>query len=233
MKKTLNEVLDVLNNGNCNLFDADWESEEFQRENPVYSIGVNTSDIDSFDCVSIRAQSTDYVRSEPKIQPEWKQFIDDLKTGKTYFWDHNDDTAQKQQYEVSSPIIQNNLVTGKTLEQVLAELDSWAGKSVDIFSCNDDLDVVPNIFAGDFKMNVPVSIYSQNEDVVVKANFPWLNTNSFENIYPSELNFKSVLSVLPVRVNSQKVKASFINGEFKLEFPKESEQMEEKKRNLL
>lgn len=109
----------------------------------------------------------------------------------------------------------------KSLEKVLAEFDSWAGTPLDILSPYGDIDLGNNIFADNFEMNVPVRIYSDAEDLVFQVDAPWMKMDTFEDVvYPNKLNLKSVLSVLPVTVNSQKLKASFINGEFKLEVPK-------------
>lgn len=223
LSDVLNDVLSALNAADYNIFDANLGLEEHPVENLFYSPSVDVTDIDSFDCVSISTDiSTAYFRSEAKIQQNWSNLSDDIKSGKVSFWDKLDEPILAQpQYDISAAVIQNNITNTKSLETVLAEFDSWAGTPVDILSTYGDFDMGHNVFEGDFQMDVPVSIYTLDDELIVKANFPWIKANSFENIYPSQLNLKSVLSILPVRVNSQEVKASFVNGEFKLEFPKE------------
>ncbi|NLB88081.1 MAG: hypothetical protein GX790_02470 [Syntrophomonadaceae bacterium] len=113
------------------------------------------------------------------------------------------------------------ITNDKSLEEVLAEFDSWAGTPLDILSPYGDVDFGNNIFTDDFEMEVPVKIYSEDDDLVFKVDAPWIKIDSFNDVvYPSKLNLKSVLSVLPVTINSKQLKASFVNGEFKLEVPK-------------
>lgn len=236
MSKDLNEVLNALCAADYNIFDANLGFEEYHEEVFTYSPSVDVADIDSFDCVSI--PTTIQSNHTSTNHPDWAKLVKEVETGETYFWDQYDDfimadLLDKQQYDTASAAVQENIVPGKSLEEVLAEFDSWAGTPVDILSYYGDFDLGNNIFEGDFHMDVPVKIYSRDEEVVVKASFPWIKANSFENIYPDELNLKSVLSILPVRVNSQEVKASFVNGEFKLEFPKEQKKVPTEEKNAL
>lgn len=116
----------------------------------------------------------------------------------------------------------NNTTTKKSLEEVLATFDSWVGTPIDILSPYGDIDFGNNIFADNFAMDVPVKIYSEKDDLVFKVDAPWMKVEAFDDVdlYPSQLNLKSVLSMLPVTVNSKELKASFVDGEFRLEVPK-------------
>ncbi len=233
MEKTLDEVLSALNSGVYNIFNVDLAFEEYEN-NVNFAAREEIVDIEYFDCVSIPVFSgNDYIRDEGNMEPDWELFANDIETGKTFFWDSYDDfilaDLADTKLDYDTAISYNQLTGNKTLEETLAEFESWAGTPMDILSCYGDYEYGHNIFEGDFDMDVPVRIYASDEEVIVKANFPWMKSNSTENIYPDELNLKSVLSILPVRVNSREVKASFVNGEFKLEFPKEQKNVLQQK----
>ena len=230
MEKTLDEVLSALNSGN--IFDVELVFDEYYESNGSFAWCEETADIESFDCVSVPVLSGNrYFRGNGSMEHDWERFVNDIQTGKTMFWDSYDDfiladlADTKSDYH--SAISNRHLAGSKTLEETLAEFESWEGTPVDILSLYGDYEYGHNIFEGDFDMDVPVRIYASDEEVIVKANFPWIKSNSAENIYPEKLNLKSVLSILPVRVNSQEVKASFVNGEFKLEFPKEQKHIQQ------
>lgn len=234
MEKNLREILSVLNSKDFNIFDVDLAYEGIHEELYSYSPDLETIDIDSFDCVSIPAYSgNSYVKSQGISEHDWAAFAHDIKAGNSVFWDSYDDfllaDLSESNHELAFPFMYNHIEGNQTLEEILAEFEGWTGTSVDILSSYGDYEYGHNIFAGDFDLDVPVKIYANDEEVVVKANFPWMKSNMNEDIYPDKLNLKSVLSVLPVRVNSQEVKASFVNGEFRLEFPKERVEAEHRK----
>lgn len=229
MEKNLREILSALNSVDFNIFDVDSAFEE-SSEIPFSCTPVSDNvDIDSFDCVSIPAFSASaYVKEQSITEHDWEAFAHDIKTGNSLFWDSYDDFILADlagtNLDFLFPFMYEHIehIEGdQTLEEVLAEFEGWTGTPVDILSIYGDYDYGHDIFAGDFDLDVPVKIYANDDEVVVKANFPWMKSNMSEDIYPDKLNLKSVLSVLPVRVNSQEVKASFVNGEFRLEFPKE------------
>lgn len=225
MEKSLEEVLCAVYSSDYNIFDDTLAFNE-DYEPVSYSPDVEAVDIDAFDCVSIPAfESTGYIKSIDRKQQDWAKFAREIETGETVFWDSYDEFTladlENVRLSFASAVSEIQTEDNQTLEETLAEFDNWAGTPVDILSCYGDYEYGHNVFEGDFDMNVPVRIYTCDDEVVVKANFPWIKSNSTEEIYPDELNLKSVLSILPVRVNSQEVKASFVNGEFKLEFPKE------------
>ncbi len=124
-------------------------------------------------------------------------------------------------------------ISDSALEEILYSFDNWAGTKLDILGPYGDIDYNNNIFAENFELNVPVKIYSEDDDLVFKVDAPWMKVESFDDVdlYPSKLNLKSVLAMLPVTVNSKELKASFINGEFRLEVPKNEISVEEKIKN--
>ncbi|MGI5880680.1 MAG: hypothetical protein ACOX6L_08820 [Syntrophomonadaceae bacterium] len=115
-------------------------------------------------------------------------------------------------------------------EELLAQFDNWSGTPMDILSFYGDVDYGHNIYEEGFEMDLPIKIFSSNEDIIVKASVPWIKVDSFEamDVYSNQINLKSVLSLLPVRVNSREMKVSFVDGEFKLEMPR----IEEKETKL-
>lgn len=236
MEKNLSEILNALNSVDFNIFDVDSAFEE-SREIPFsYTPVADNVDIDAFDCVSIPTFSASaYVKKQNKAEHDWEAFAHDIKTGNSMFWDSYDEFILADLAETNLdflfPFMYEHIEEDQTLEEVLAEFEGWTGTPVDILSIYGDYDYGHDIFAGDFDLDVPVKIYANDDEVVVKANFPWMKSNMSEDIYPDKLNLKSVLSVLPVRVNSQEVKASFVKGEFKLEFPKEQTEVTHRKTN--
>lgn len=118
----------------------------------------------------------------------------------------------------------------RSLEEIMEDFDKWVGTPVDILTPYGDIDFGNNIFAGDFALDVPVKIYSEQDNYVLTADVPWFKIDSFSDldVYTEKLNLKSVLSSLPININSQNVRASFENGEFRIELPRE-DTVEQKK----
>lgn len=111
-------------------------------------------------------------------------------------------------------------------EEVLKQFDNWTGTPVDIISPYGDITWGENIFApeDDITFEVPVKIYRKDSDYVIKANMPWIKMGEFSDVpVDSNLNLKSVLAALPLRINSRQAKVSFVNGELKLKVPEAAE----------
>ncbi|HZK43970.1 MAG TPA: hypothetical protein VFC73_06740 [Syntrophomonadaceae bacterium] len=127
----------------------------------------------------------------------------------------------------------NKAMTEKSLETILSEFDNWTGTPIDILSLYGDIDFGYNIFTDGFEMDVPVKIVGEADDLVFKVDAPWMKINTFKDVdlYPSRLNLKSVLSLLPITVNSNELKASFVDGEFRLEVPKNEVELGQKSKN--
>ncbi len=198
---------------------------------PSPSFSLSSEDLDRFDTLSIVIPAgpiTDLnerhyndlkeqlVALEASLSNGYAWYFEDLKA---------DDTVEQtsRQFFQSAVDFLNQQQTTQNIEEVLALFDSWAGTPLDILSPYGDIDFNHNIFEYEetFEMNVPVSIISQKEEIIVKANIPWIKQfENLDNKGAAQINLKSVLSLLPVKVNSQEVKVSFENGEFRLEAPR-------------
>lgn len=192
----------------------------------VYSVSaeqaalIDVGEVDSFDSVTIPVSLDTPRKKEVYSQLEmtlsngmiWETDIEDfspnLEVVKSFYYEALD-TRKKT-------------TNNSSLEKVLEQFDNWAGTPLDILSTYGDIDYGYNIFAQNFTMDLPVKIYSEDDDLVFKLEAPWMKIETFKDmeLYPNKLNLKSVLSVLPVKVNSKELKASFVNGEFRLEVPK-------------
>jgi len=200
-----------------------------QPNRPVLLKAAITEDIEAFDNVSIKFATP--VNDQPKVQPkEVLQRVASL-IASGYFWD--EDVSEI----TTSPLIEKSLqhvavqhlkdtIASKGLEDVLHEFDAWTGTSIDILSPYGDVDFGHNVFADEFELDVPVKIYTQQDDIVVTADIPWIKVGTDTQGIPAQLDLKSVLALLPVRVNSREMKATFTDGQFKLEMPIKEEKPE-------
>ena len=69
-------------------------------------------------------------------------------------------------------------------------------------------------------MNVPGKYYQPKRRDYRQSQYPWIKQfENLDNKGAAQINLKSVLSLLAVKVNSPEVKVSFENGEFRLEAP--------------
>jgi len=68
-------------------------------------------------------------------------------------------------------------------------------------------------------MKVPLEIYGKGEELVIKADIPDILFNS-ANAEDMKVPFKSVLALLPERINTRQLKPTFVDGQFRLELPK-------------
>lgn len=171
-----------------------------------------------------------------KPSSQWAEFFQYLESSLS-----NGIVWQTEQYDFQpSPELEssfyNTAIThldshlSKSFEETLEDFDKWTGTPVDILSPYGDIDFGNNFFIGDFSVDVPVKIYSEDNNYVLTADVPWIKVDSFAHmdLYSEKLNLKSVLSSLPISINSQKVRASFQNGEFKIEMPR-ADTIEQKK----
>ena len=192
---------------------------------------LSAKDLDSFDTLSFAIPFAPITgqTAQPDNSINWNEEFRHLEASLSNgcIWSFDEDQSDEvcvQTYQNlfnSALDILDQQKPSKSTEEILAEFDSWAGTPLDILSPYGDIDFNHNIYEDAFEVSVPVSIISQNEEIIVKANMPWVKAKHFSNMdtLPS-IDMKSVLSLLPVRVNSQEVKVSFVNGEFRLEAPR-------------
>lgn len=235
MREDVNKIDSLLDNLGYELLDSSAAFAELASDyQPVASPApqLNSEDLDHFDTLSIKLPANCFSDSANK-ETNWKQILcqmeSSLSNGIVWLFDQEGcEAVNEQTYQGLFNTAISNLKEqqpAKSYLEMLAEFDSWTGTPLDILSPYGDIDFGHNIYADNFEVNVPISIVSQNEDIIVKANIPWVKANQFQSMdpYPSQLNLKSVLSLLPVRVNSREVKVTFENGEFRLEVPRVDE----------
>ena len=229
MRNSINYELKKLESIGYDLLDPNAAVVEICNEpqyTPAPSPQLSNEDLDRFDTVSFAIPSEPATSSDINWSEELRSLEASLSNGCIWSFD------EEQSNHVGAKIYNNLLRSAvdilnqqhpqKSVEEILAEFDSWAGTPMDILSPYGDIDFNHNIYEDSFEVSVPVSIISQNEEIIVKANIPWVKAERFGNVdqNPLQIDLKSVLSLLPVRVNSRKVRVSFDNGEFRLEAPR-------------
>ena len=244
MKNTIDQYLTELNRVAYDILDPNFAMDEasiIYTESSMFSDApLSDEDLDLFDTISWTMSPN----PESKVQkPQAKTSLFDFASLEQacrtamdagYFWGTDDmdleilgtldadfESAINHLTEECFPVSE---------EDLLAQFDNWSGTPMDILSFYGDVDYGHNIYEEGFEMDLPIRIFSSNYDIIVKANVPWVKVDSFEamDVYSNKINLKSVLSLLPVRVNSREMKVSFVDGEFKLEMPR----IEEKETKL-
>lgn len=234
MKETIRIDMKQLENLGYELLDPTAVLAELANEpqyTPTHVSQLSATDLDKFDTLSFAVPSAPITNqvAKPANSVNWNEEFRYLEASLSNgcIWSFDENKSEEVCLQTYRNLFNSALdhlkqqQPSKSAEEVLAEFDSWAGTPLDILSPYGDIDFNHNIYEDAFEVSVPVSIISQNEEIIVKANMPWVKANQFKNMntLPS-IDMKSVLSLLPVRVNSQEVKVSFVNGEFRLEAPR-------------
>lgn len=242
MKDFAQELLELANPGYDLLDPASAPVNVYQEAGEPYgfvSPQLSADALSQFDSFAIPGEWSLTPKHSTASISEWRQAARvmeaNLSNGLVWLYEEDDNTpiSPEMYHSLFNSAIDhlNSQQPVMSLTEVLTRFDSWAGTPMDILSPYGDFDFGHNIFGDGFEVNVPISISSENEEIVVRANIPWMKHNRIDSrdLYPSQLNLKSVLSLLPVRVNSQEMKVSFENGEFKLEMPRAEEDQSHKK----
>lgn len=133
---------------------------------------------------------------------------------------------------VHNKILRNNRREAKQdTGKLWRQLDRLAINAIDILSPDDNVFETNYKVVNSFEMNVPLRIYSQDEEFVIKADLPDIiinSTSAGEVFFPEQLNFKSVLALLPERINTRQLHPTFVDGQFRLELPKREDQKSKK-----
>lgn len=108
-------------------------------------------------------------------------------------------------------------------EFMLRQLQRFEDNPGEIFSLDDSVFDKSYNLISNFEMKVPLEIHGQGEELVIKADIPDILFNS-SNAEDINLQFKSVLAMLPERINTRQLKPTFVDGQFRLELPKREEQ---------
>jgi len=244
LKNTIDRYLSELNRVAYDILDPNFAMDE----TPIFYTGssmfpdapLSDEDLDLFDTVSwVMSPNPESESQKPQANTSLMDFASleqacRVAMDSGYFWGANDmdlNVLGKMDTDLESAINHlNEECFPVSEEDLLAQFDNWSGTPMDILSLYGDVDYGHNIYEEGFEMDLPIRIFSSNEDLIVKANVPWVKFDSFEamDVYSNKINLKSVLSLLPVRVNSREMKVSFVDGEFKLEMPR----IEEKETKL-
>ncbi len=105
---------------------------------------------------------------------------------------------------------------------MLRQLKRLEDNPADILSLDDHAFDRSFNMVSNFEMKVPLEIYGKGEELVIKADIPDILFNS-SNAEDLKVPFRSVLALLPERINTRQLKPTFVDGEFRLELPKREE----------
>lgn len=241
------DIWTALNKVSMDLLDPYRDYEEINPATPNVSYGdsfyANEENLDEFDWTGIKFEDSsqldlDYEVVENNYEekmPDWDELINYMETAATQgcFWD-----ATPEEYGLtpqvnairSNSFQSNRRETKQDVNRLMRQFDRLPANGVDIFCLDDRVFDASYKIVSNFEMNVPLKIYSQDEEFVIKADLPdiVINNDRAGVVFPEKLNFKSVLALLPDRINTRQLKPSFIDGQFRLELPKRQEQKSKK-----
>jgi HSP20 family molecular chaperone IbpA len=102
---------------------------------------------------------------------------------------------------------------------MLRQLKRLEDNPADVLSLDDSVFDRSHNKVSNFEMKVPLEIHGEGEELVIKADIPDI---LFSSANAEDLNvpFKSVLALLPERINTRQLKPTFVDGQFRLELPK-------------
>jgi len=107
------------------------------------------------------------------------------------------------------------------------QLNRLGTNNVDIMSMDDSVFEKNHNVVSNFEMKVPLEIYGQDEELIIKADIPDILFSS-ANAEDMKVPFKSVLALLPERINTRQLQPTFVDGQFRLELPKREEKKDRK-----
>lgn len=246
--KKREEIWAVLNTVSLDLLDPYRAYDEISQSSPALVFAdhflVNEENLDEFDWSGIKFEgygdsNHDYQVVNNQVQEiplSWTEICREIEASIAagYFWD--EEPVEYQAVPLINPLYsrlnRNNRREAKhDVSKLFRQWDRLPANVMDILS-PDDLIFENNYrIVNNFELNVPLKIYSQDEEFVIKADLPDIVFNNMateEVAFPEQLNFKSVLAMLPDRINTKQLQPTFIDGQFRLELPKRDEQKAKK-----
>ncbi len=242
------DILAALSKVSMDLLDPSRVFDELNQTSPQLSFAdtfyANEENLDEFDWTGIKFESSsdvehDYevIKSIHQEEPlNWMDFCQYIESSiaNGYLWE-----VEPASYLLTPQVnaVRSNISRNKRHEQkqdvhkLLRQLDRLPTNGVDILCTDENIFEANYKVVNNFEMNVPLRIYSQDEEFVIKADLPNIifNSPSADEVYfPEQLNFKSVLALLPDRINTRQLHPTFIDGQFRLELPKREEQKSKK-----
>lgn len=237
--KNQDQIWAALSKVSMDLLDPYRAFDELDQTGPTLSFAdyfyASEENLDEFDWTGIKFDNNsdldhDYNVIESTSQKEllnWTDFCQYIEASiaNGYLWE-----ADPAEYSLTPRVnfVRNRHRTNRReakqdTNKLMRQLDRLPINKVDILSPDDSVFEASYKVVNSFEMNVPLKIYSQDEEFVIKADLPDIVFNSSstgEAFYPEQLNFKSVLALLPDRINTRQLHPTFVDGQFRLELPK-------------
>lgn len=229
--------LEDLNMNQINILDINYAFEEIDPAPPVSvsdRFSTKDADLNDYDWAGIRLANFDMDNfNENQLDSIFnsKEFYRTVEAiiSNGYFWEADDEEfCPSPELQISLGIKPRKPVSSDKSDpqKMLRQFNRLPDNEIDIFSTDDDIFESNYKVVSNFEVNVPLQIYSEDEDWVIKADLPdivFYNVSPEEDVFPEQLNFKSVLALLPERINVRQFKPSFVDGQFRLELPKRDE----------
>ncbi|CFX94837.1 Uncharacterized [Syntrophomonas zehnderi OL-4] len=232
------QAFEALNQNEINILDINYAFEEIDPPVPVsMSVRFSTrnADLDDFDWAGIRFANYDYdmeMKDFTSDQPDpiinSKDFYRSIEAiiSNGFFWETDDEEfSPSPELQISLGIAPRKS-DKQDPHKILRQFNRLPENEIDIFSTDDGIFESNYKVVSNFEVNVPLKVYSEDEDWVIKADLPdivFYNVSPRDDVFPEQLNFKSVLALLPDRINVRQFKPSFVDGQFRLELPKREE----------
>ncbi len=235
-------VLDALNTVNNDLLDFDRVFSELEVKKSELAWSENLVprdiDLDEFDWAGIKFKTRDFdadkVVLHETVKPDSFNSLEFYKSieaviSNGYLWEvEQDEYSLSPEFELSMGFNPRNhrRTDSQDINKLLRQFDRLSENEIDILSADDSIYETNYKVVNNFEINVPVKVYSEGEEWIIKANIPDIvlnNTSPGSDIFPEQLNFKSVLALLPERINTRQLQPTFVNGQFRLELPKREE----------
>lgn len=174
----------------------------------------------------------DYARHSKEEPMEWAEICQHIEQSIADGYLFDTEPVETKHAPYVNPLYSRVPVSSRReskqdVQKMLRQWEKVPSNIIDILSPYD------NVFENNYKafnsfeMNVPLRIYSKDEEFVIKADPSDIVFNTIaagETGFPEQLNFKSVLALLPDRINTRQLQPSFVDGQFRLELPKREEQ---------
>lgn len=235
------EMWQVLNNLSGDLLDIYQAYQEVPISNPPLNFTsqfkVSEENWDAFDWSSMHYEF-DQVSLQDAVpeKVDWDELFRSIETtvAKGCLWE-TDASEYRPTLQYGANVLRRSAAyyKGDTQDMglLLRQLDRLPANNVDILSTDDSVFEKSYYVVSNFEMKVPLEIYGQGEDLIIKADIPDILFNSLnasDMKLPEQINFKNVLALLPERINTRQLRPTFIDGQFRLELPKREEKRAKK-----
>lgn len=218
------EDLNELRGGLLDIYQDFDQAPSCQTEFSSEKFIVSQENLDEFDWAGMQCHFVfDVDSSEPK-QIDWNEVVASIETAiaNGHFMEPDASDYYPVRPYGSNVVRQSSAYyKGDTLDTgfMLRQLNRLGDNNADILSLDDSAYDRSYNRISNFEMKVPLEIYGQDEELIIKADIPDILFNSNE-AGDMKVQFKSVLALLPERINTRQLRPTFIDGQFRLELPK-------------